>query len=313
MEISEMLANVRNDAVTHKTQLKLKVAALTLKDCDIAPILRKYFKANNKLLDRFHIPEISAERYAEIAAKFKRTSRFNEANLKMDTASDYYIRKARVQNVAEELGVSPNFIDTTDYVWDENFYTAFSTMRQIDELDDAWKLNEDDSRYWSANKVYIECDPKHNVVDYELYDSLYHFCYTAIVNRKAMLLCKVDKCLSFLHRLAEYTNGFAENATSAHMATLRSYMSFFIETLSDKDAVAWLANTNDVKVFGNNEALHNDYVDTYRTMLKGIVRGGDIESFRQILSKVEDPYIDEILTDIETETLSESYLKDVEA
>ena len=308
-----MLANVKNNVVTHKTQLKLKVAALTLKDCEVAPSLRKYFKANNKQLDRFHIPEISAERYAEIAAKFKRTSRFNEANLKMDTASDYYIRKARVQNVAEELGVSPSFIDTTDYVWDENFYTVFSTMRQIDELDDAWRLNEDDSRYWSANKVYIECDPKHTAIDYELYDSLYHFCFTAIVNRKAMLLCKVDKCLSFLHSLAEYTNGFAENVTGAHMATLRSYMSFFIETLSNEDAAAWLASTNDVEVFGNNEALHNDYVDTYRTMLKGIVRGGDIEGFRQTLSKVEDPYIDEILTDIETETLSEAYLKDVEA
>lgn len=310
-----MLANVKNqnEVVTYKSQLKLKLAALTLEDCEKCPQLKKYFRANNTDLDRFHIPEIDAERYAEIASTFRRTSRFNEANLKMETASDYYIRKARVQALAEELGVSSSFLDTTDYCWDEKFYTVFDTMRQIDELEDAWKDNEDDYRSWSAHKIYIELDPKHSAMDYELYNSLYHFCYTMIVNRKAMLLCKVDKCISFLHSLIEYTNGFAENVTGAQLATMRSYMNFFTETLTDAETAAWIQATNDVEVFGKNEALHNDYVETYRTMLRGIVRGGSIEDFRQMMSKVEDPYLDEILADEDLEPLSEAYLADVKA
>ena len=304
-----MLVNVKNnEIVTFKTQLKLKLAALTVEDCKNCPQLAKYFRNGNTHLDRFHIPEISAERYAEIAQTFKRTSRFNEANLKLETATDYYVRKARVQALAEELGVKPSFIDLTDYSWDENWYTIYSTMRQADAIDDAWRENEDDYREWSANKIYIELDAKHNAMDYELWNNLHSFCYNAIVNRKAMLFTKVDKCLGFLNSLIEYTNGFSENVTGAQIAIMQSYMDFFMELLANEEAVEWLKATNDVEVFGKNEELHNDYVETYRGMLRSLVRGGSLEDFRYSLSKVEDPYLDEILADLEDELLSEAYL-----
>ena len=306
-----MLVNVKNnEVVTFKTQLKLKLAALTVEDCEKCPQLAKYFRNGNTGLDRFHIPEISAERYAEIAQTFKRTSRFNEANLKYDTATDYYIRKARVQALADELGVKPSFIDLTDYTWDENWYTIYSTMRQADAIDDAWRENEDDYREWSANKIYIELEAKHNAMDYELFDELHELCYTAIVNRKAMLYCKIDKCLGFLSSLIEYTNGFSENLTGAQIATMRSYKDYFTELLTNEEAREWFAATNDVEVFGKNEALHNDYVETYRGMLRSLVRGGSLQDFRISMSKVEDPYLDEILADLEDELLSEAYLKD---
>lgn len=304
-----MLVNVKNnEVVTYRTQLKLKLAALTVEDCEKCPQLVKYFRNGNTALDRFHIPEITAEKYEEIAKTFKRTSRFNEANLKYATATDYYIRKARVQALADELGVKPSFIDLTDYTWDENWYTVYSTMRQADAIEDAWRDNEDDYREWSANKIYIEMEAKHNAMDYQLYETLYHFCYIAIVNRKAMLFCKVDKCLSFLHSLIEYTNGFSENVTGAQLAIMQGYLSFFTELLENEEAQAWLMSTNDIEVFGNNEALHNDYVETYRGMLRNIVRGGSLQDFRPSLTKIADPYIEELLADLEDELLSEAYL-----
>lgn len=306
-----MLVNVKNNEVaTFRTQLKLKLAALTVEDCEKCPQLVKYFRNGNTSLDRFHIPEISAERYAEIAKTFNRTSRFNEANLKLETATEYYIKKARVQALADELGVKPSFIDLTDYTWDENWYTVYSTMRQADAIDDAWRENEDDYREWSANKIYIELEAKHNAMDYELFDTLHRFCYNAIINRKAMLFTKIDKCLGFLSSLIEYTNGFSENVTGAQIAIMRSYMDFFTELLANEEAVEWLKTTNDVEVFGKNEELHNDYVETYRGMLRSLVRGGSLEDFRVSMSKAEDPYLDEILADLEYELLSEAYLKD---
>lgn len=307
-----MFANVmfQNNEVK---RFKVKLAALTRKDCEKCPELLKYFRNGNTELDRFHIPEISAERYEEIAKDFKRTSRFNEANLKMATATDYYLRKARVQALADELGVSPNFLDLTDYTWNEDFYTTYSIWRQVDELDDAWREAGEDLRYASAYKVYVEMEAKNTALDLALYNTLYHFCYTAIVNRKAMLMCKVDKCLGFLHSIAEYSNGFTENISGSQVGTMKSYLNFFTELLSDESAVEFIYGTNDVELFGKNEAMHSDYVETYRGMLRGIVRGGSLEDFRISMSKVEDPFLDEILADLEEEVLSGAYLKDVKA
>ena len=308
-----MLVNAKENVVTFKNQLKLKIAALTLADCEKCPSLKKFFRNGTTALDRFYIPKISAERYAEIAANFKRTARFNKDNLKLETASDYYIRKARIQNVADMLGVKPSFLDLTDYTWNDDYYTVYSTIQQIEYLDEAWRCNEDDPRNWSANRVYLSADPKTYSLDKELYDMLHHICYSAVISRKAMLLCKVDKCLGFLNSLAEYTNGFKENATKSHVATMNNYVRFFTELLADETAAAWIASTNDVEVFGKNEALHNDYVETYRSILSNMTRGGDLNYFRHIMSKTEDPYLDEILANEDVEVVSEAYLKDVEA
>lgn len=313
------LLNGKNEKASFAKALKptkIKVSALTRKDCENVPAMAKYFVVNNKELDRFHIPEITAKEYEELAKEFKRTSRFDEKNLKFETATDYYIRKARVMAVAKDLGVSSSLIDTTDYFWDERYYTEFNFWHNVDVVEDAWREEGEDFRNASANKVYIAMEAKSNSIDMMLYDSLYKFCYTAIVNRKAMLLCKVDKCLSFLNSIAEYTNGFAENVSSAQRATLESYSQFFADLMANKDAEAFINSTNDIEVFANNESTHSDYVETYRAMLRNSVRckGNELEFFRAEMSRIEDPYIDEILADeIDPEDcLSGAYLANEE-
>lgn len=276
---------------------KIKVVELTRKDCEKVPELAKYFVVNNKYLDRFHIPELTAEQYAEIAKEFKQSSRFDERNLKLETASDYYIRKARVIAVAKDLGISPNLLDTSDYFWDERMYTEYDFWHNVRVVDDAWREEGEDMRNASSYKVYVSMDAKSTVLDTELYDTLYNFCYTAVVQRKAMLLCKVDKCISFLQSLVEYTNGFKENISTAHRATLNSYFTFFTELLKDKEGRAYIVNNNDVEVFAANESTRTDYIETYRNMLRGLTKckGDELDFFRTDMSLVEDPYIEQIL------------------
>ena len=295
-------------------KLKIKLAALTREDCKKDPRLYKYFRNGNTELDRFHIPEIGKEQYEEIAKTFKQTARFDAKNLKFDTATDYYIRKARVQAVADELGISSSLLDLTDYTWDETWYTCYDLMRNADEVDEAWKADREEDRDLSSYTCYIKMDPKQASVPMELFNSLYNFCYTAIVKRKAMLYCKVDKCLGFLHSLIEYTNGFSTNCTSAQVAILRSYTQFFLDINQNEDAANWISNTDDIDVFAKNPATHSDYIETYRKMLMGILRNADIGYFREVLSQVKDPYIEEILDPEaleEFEIASEAFLKDV--
>lgn len=292
---------------------KIKLSALTLESCKNVPALVKYFTVNNKQLDRFHIPEITKAQYEELAKEFNQGARFDKKNLKFETATDYYIRKARVLAIAKDLGISASLLDTTDYIWDERYYTEYNFWHNVDIVDDAWREEGDDLREASGYKVYIEMDAKSNSLDEAIWDSLYKFCYKAIVSRKAMLLCKVDKCLSFLFSVAEYSNGFRENITSAQKATLSSYVEFFTELLTDEKGAEFIKSTNDIEVFAKCEDTHKDYVETYRSMLRSLVRckGDELEFFRTDMSTVEDPYIEELLAkEMDSEdVLSGAYLE----
>lgn len=281
------------------TQLKIKIAELTPEHCKDMPKLAKYFFVNNKHLDRFHIPEVTAEEYEQIAKTFKTTSRFNKQNLKYASATPYYIRKARVEKLAKELGISPRLIDTRDYIWDERYYTEYSFMRNVDLVDEAWRNKDEDPREFSSYQVYVAMDGQGASVDMKLFDALYELCYKAVIHRKAMLYCKIDKCIGFLQSVIAYTNGFADNITNAHRSTLQSYYNFFKELLENEEARTYFASTNDVEVFDNNEDTRKDYIESYRTMLKGLTkcRNEDLEMYRTDMSLVEDPYLDEILSD----------------
>lgn len=296
------------------TQLKIKIAELTPESCKDAPELAKYFFVNNKHLDRFHIPSVTAEEYAELAKSFKTTSRFNKKNLDMNTATDYYIRKARLMKVANDLGISVNLLDAKDYIWDERYYTEYSLMRNFDVVEDAWRISEEDPREFSSYKVYCQMDGKGVAVDMKEFDALYQFCYRAVLKRRAMLLCKVDKCIGFLQSIIASTNGFSENMTGEQRATLARYVTFFSELAQDEEASTYIASTNDIEVFANNEDTKKDYIETYRSMLKGLTkcRSEDLEHYRTEMSLVEDPYLEKILADEEDfeDCLSGTYLTD---
>ena len=272
----------------------IKISALTRKDfADRPEILNKYFRHDNRPLDRFHIPDISPTRYEELVGDPKKLK--NIKNAKLETATKYYIDKMKLASVAKDLNCSVKQLDLTDYIWDERYYACYSFIENIAVVDD-WYRDHNDDELPTAYESYIHNDPRTGVLDMELFDNLYSFCISTIRQRKVMLLGKVDRCLSMLRNIMEYTNGFTENPTKQMMATLKGYQTYFEELLQDEDMKKFLKNNNDITVYGSDETTHSDYVDTYKAVVRGLVNGTDedIRTLADLLTGVEDPYLEEI-------------------
>ena len=295
-----MLANEGEvvEVISFDTKKKYHIASLKPEDFAGSPEIRnKYFWNKVRSLDRFHIPELSKEEYEAIAKDFKRTAKFDEKCLKFETASDYYIRKARIEAVAKDLGCRAKDLDLTDYIWDERYYLRYSFLENVNYVDEMYRDEGDDKRDASANEVYIAQDPKTANLDEQMWDELFSFCCKAIKARKAMLLSKVDKCLGFLISVLEYTNGFSENATQFQVKTMEGFVKFFENLLSNEEFMEFLKHNNDITVFGDDTMTHSDYVETYRSLCKLLIRGTDEDMawFESTLTQIEDPYISELL------------------
>jgi hypothetical protein len=299
--LTELVADSFIEYVT-KPLGNIKISALTREDfADRPEILAKYFRHDNRPLDRFHIPDISPTRYEELVGDPKKLK--NIKNAKLETATKYYIDKIKLASVAKDLNCTVKQLDLTDYIWDERFYVRTNFIENIEVVDEWFRDNSEDDRYsGTAYKSYISEDPRTAILDEELFDNLYSFCVSAIRQRKVMLLGKVDKCLGALRNVMEYTNGFVENPTKQMMATLKNYKEYFEELLTDKDMKEFLRDNNDITVYGNDEHTRSDYIDTYRAVVKGLVSGldEDIRSFSDLLTGIEDPYLEDIFEVIPT-------------
>jgi hypothetical protein len=276
----------------------IKISALKREDYESRPeILEKYFKNDGRKLDRFHIPELSAAEYEALIGDPKKLK--NPANAKLETATKYYINKMRIAAVAKDLNCSVKQIDLTDYIWDERYYILYNFVDNIDLVDN-WYRDMKTEELPTAYDSYIRNDPRTAVMDMELFDNLYTFCISTIRQRKVMLLGKVDKCLSMLRNVMEYTQGFTENPTKQMMATLRKYKDYFENLLKDAEMKEFLKNNNDITVYGDDEFTHSDYVETYKTVVKGIVSGTDedVRNLSDLLTGIEDPYLAEIFEDM---------------
>ena len=75
------------------------------------------------------------------------------------------------------------------------------------------------------------------------------------------------------------------------------FFKFFENLLADKDFGEFLLCNNDITVFGVSELTHSDYVETYRSLCKLLIKGTDEDMpwFKDMLTKIEDPYLEELL------------------
>lgn len=297
---SPLTALVSSEFIAYKPLGSIKIAALTREEfADRPEILNKYFRYNNIPLDRFHIPDISPTRYEELVGDPKKLK--NIKNAKLETASQYYIDKMRLASVAKDLNCTVKQLDLTDYIWDDRYYVRYNFIENIAVVDDWYRDNSEDAKYTTtAYDAYIYEDPRVATLDEELFDNLYSFCISAIKQRKAMLLGKVDKCLSMLKNVIEYTHGFIENPTRQMITTLKNYQTYFEELLNDKAMKEFLKTNNDITVYASDERTRNDYIASYKAMLRGIISGtdADLKEIVDLLGNIEDPYIDAILEDI---------------
>lgn len=297
--VATLASLVADEHIPYRKPLgTIKIAALKREDfADRPEILCKYFRNNNRDLDRFHIPELTAEQHTAILKDVKFTEKTIK-NKSLETASDYYIRKARLMAVAKDLNCTFRQLDTKDYIWDERYYLLYDFMDNVRLVDDWYRDYDKEDRYAiTARDVYIKEDPRTAVLDMELFDELYSFCISTIRQRKAMLFSKVDKCLGCLRNIIEYTQGLIENPTRQQMATMRKYSDFFREMLDNEEVMEFIKTNNDMTLFGADELTHSDYVQTYKTLVKSLVSGtdADLRELVDILNGVDDPYLNEIL------------------
>ena len=279
---------------------KTDITTLTRADFCSSELRAKYFRAYNRDLDRLHLPVMTKEVYEPIAQEEFNNPRMDKANLKFETASSYYIRKAQLFVLACDLGVNPKTLDSSNYIWNEDYYIHSNFLINIDIAEELYREGGDDWRDASANQIYIKQEPRNSSVDYALWNQLYKLCYGAILSRKVMLLHKVPQCLSFLVSVAEYTNGFAENCTGTQTATLKSYVQFFTELLNNEEALKFINSTNDIELFAKHEATRKDYVETYRNVLRRMssCAGNELEYFRrELTANLEDPCLELILAE----------------
>jgi hypothetical protein len=295
-----------------KKAMKIDITKLTRDSFETPALRAKYFRHDNRTLDRLHLPIMTKEVYEPIVQEEFNNPKMQKENLHFETASSYYIKKARLYVLAFDLGVNPKQLDSSNYIWNEDYFIHSNFITNINMVDDLFRENEADNREASANTVYIAQEVKCKASDTVLWDELFNFCYTAIITKKAMLLQKVSQCLSFLVSVQEYTYGFTENMTGAQVATLKNYITFFTELLSNEDALSFIKSTNDIEVFAKCEETHKDYIETYRTLIRRAsgCAGDEVERFKSDLSYVYDPYLKEIITeDMDFEDfLSGSYL-----
>ena len=301
-KIATLADLVADEHVPYRKPLgTIKISALKREDfADRPEILSKYFRNNNRDLDRFHIPELTAEQHTAILKDVKFTEKTIK-NKSLETASDYYIRKARLMAVAKDLNCTFRQLDIKDYIWDERYYILYHFMDNVRLVDDWYRDYDKEDRYAiTARDVYIKEDPRTAVLDTEMFDELYSFCINTIRQRKAMLFSKVDKCLGCLRNIIEYTQGFVENPTRQQMATMRKYRDFFQEMLDNEEVMEFVKTNNDMTLFGADELTHSDYVQTYKTLVKSLVSGtdADLQELVDILNGVDDPYLNEILEEI---------------
>lgn len=268
----------------------VKIDVAGLKPCDFKgnwTILNKYFRNNNRELDRFHFPVMSAEEYEALASKIGAKAH----NLRFETATEYYKRKARIYAAAEDLGVSPKLLDTSSYYWDERMYLFTDFTYNLHYVEDLYRENDD--RCTSAWDAYVTRDFQTQSVDLELVQKLYKFCVKAIKNRFACLIGKVDTCLGMLLSIGEYTQGGALNATKQQVSILQGYAAYFKRMCNDESVDAFLKEHNDLDVLEPG-----DYIATYRKLLQLLNGVGELDAkyFRAIIHNDADPMEEALLS-----------------
>lgn len=228
-------------------------------------ILNKYFRFKDHALDRFHIPELTEEMYDKYICSFYNVK---SHNLKLDTASDYYKRKVILKMISEDLGISEYDLSLKEYLWEDKYYECTDWDDNIRYLEDLFREESKDRNDITAKELYIssECCRKCNV-DMELWNELYTICVEAIQLRIAMIF-EIPGILSNLVNILEYTDGFSNFATQSQVNSLYAIKERLLKMFQSKELIAWIKEGNNDYTLYAEGNTRNDYISTYRNMLK---------------------------------------------
>lgn len=275
---------------------KVDVASLTRDMFNDKNILERYFKYDNRHLTRFHIPLLTKEEYEQEIKRY--TGNIAENNANYDTATSYFIQKMTKERVARDLGYNVKKMDFSSYPWNDDYFITDDLIISSMYVDN--KFMEEPEEKPTAYDVYIKFDTHQSVLDEKLFEKLYEFCWKALRDRKAMLLMRVEQCVSVISNVFEQTNGFSMNTSGTSLKILQGYRDFFDSLAQDWKYTEFLNNNNDITVYANDSTTHSDYIDTYARLVKKLVGIKSEDTYmedylRSVLYNPDDDYIDEII------------------
>lgn len=280
-----------------------------------AQIIERYFRVDNRHLDRIHIPQLTAVEYASELSRYDINS-ISEQNRKFETATDYFKKKMAISRLARDLGTSVNKLDISTYSWNEDYYVYHDLWFSIMYSENKFMENNDERPDSHTN--YVKLDGHQKTLDMQLFDELYNLCVSAIKNRKAMLLCKIEQCLSTLLAVIEQTNGFSMNTSVSMLESLKSYKRFFEDLTKDEKTKRFIKYNSDINVYGLDDNTACDYRDTYVSLIRKLTQvtsedKSNIEYITNLihneLCPLELEIIDRVYDDI---TITHSYIEELE-
>ena len=255
-----------NEMRARAGKTKIDVAGLT-RDMfkDNEKVLNRFFRFNGKDMTRFHIPKLTKEEY-ELEVKF--CDKVSESNMKFDTATDYFKKKMAMNSVSVWLDIPLNRLDFSSYPWDDDYFVYDDLILSAMYVDN--KFMEEPEEKPTSRDLYIKMDAHQSALPKELYDELYSFCIEAVRQRKAMLYCKVEQCVSVLRMLIEYTNGFSMNTSGNMINTLRGYKKHFEQYFENEEIIQYMSNNTDLDVYCTDRNGCRDYIETYASIIRSL-------------------------------------------
>lgn len=180
-------------------------------------------------------------------------------------------------------------------------------LNQEEEREEAYFLQEEEkSRNANSFELYITQDPRKGFLDIDLFTNLYNFCIKAIKSRLVMIL-DLEKVISSLVNIEEYTYGFKENPTVTQAESLKAFYRDIKAKLSDKKVKEFIKVNNDYTVFGCDDATRCDYITTYQKVIRLLTNtcGESLEFYKDVINNVKDELQSIILDNTyEVETIS---------
>lgn len=180
-------------------------------------------------------------------------------------------------------------------------------LNQEEEREEAYFLEQEEkSRNANSFELYITQDPRKGFLDIDLFTNLYNFCIKAIKSRLVMIL-DLEKVISSLVNIEEYTYGFKENPTVTQAESLKAFYRDIKAKLSDKKVKEFIKVNNDYTVFGCDDATRCDYITTYQKVIRLLTNtcGESLEFYKDVINNVKDELQSIILDNTyEVETIS---------
>ncbi len=260
-------------------------------------VLNKYFRFENHMLDRFHLPDLTEDEYENEIGFYKNVKPRNQ---KFKTASDYFKRKVQMNIVLRDLGIegyseeyrracrkqaadrlslkgyrgSPELFEFPS--WEDNMYW----LREEKYLQDMF---DPDNKYPSLKELYIDSDPYRSTDYIDIFTKCWNL-VKKLVKYRLIMITGADSLIFGLCNLLKKTDGLQGGASKGQIASLEKYYKEIKNITDNKEVSEWVTQGNNdytLYVLNGDSTTAKDYVETYQKILRTVFNVRPNESLNE--------------------------------